>query len=137
MQLPCMPVPPSSSYRLLSFVLSLSGRMRKAPRTSCRQSCRRLCINGNGHVPYIFSLLICNCKYSKCGSLYCYIFLSVPKEIALKRSHLWFIFMTSCMIGGFTYLFYHLVNIFFHPAATVDDPAFTDTFFSSLLSNLY
>lgn len=54
------------------------------------------------------------------------------QEIALERSHLWFLFMTACMLGGFTYLFYHLVNIFFHPAAVVDDPVYTDSFFSQL-----
>lgn len=49
------------------------------------------------------------------------------QEIALERSHLWFIFMTACMIGGFTYLFYHLANIFLHPTSVIDDPVYTDT----------
>lgn len=60
------------------------------------------------------------------------------REIVLERSHLWFIFMTACMIGGFTYLFYHLTNIFLHPTSVIDDPVYTDTFclqltFESLL----
>lgn len=79
---------------------------------------------------FLFSSVIANIASAVlCIVIFFYLY---QKEIALKRSHLWFIFMTACMIGGFTYLFYHLVNIFFHPAATVDDPAFTDTFFLQL-----
>lgn len=54
------------------------------------------------------------------------------KEFALKRSHLWFIFMTACLLGGFTYLFYHLVSIFFHPTSTIDDPVYADVFLLGL-----
>lgn len=50
------------------------------------------------------------------------------REIALKRLHLWFIFMTACMLGGFSYLFYHLVNIFLHPASVIEDPVYADAF---------
>ena len=79
---------------------------------------------------FLFSSVIANIASAVlCIVIFFYLY---QKEIALKRSHLWFIFMTACMVGGFTYLFYHLVNIFFHPAATVDDPAFTDTFFLQL-----
>lgn len=50
------------------------------------------------------------------------------KEIALERSHLWFIFMTACMIGGFGFLFYHVINIFQHPFSVIEDPVYLDTF---------
>ena len=48
------------------------------------------------------------------------------KEIALKRSHLWFVFMTACLIGSFGFLFYTLTNIVLHPASTIEDPAWPD-----------
>lgn len=49
------------------------------------------------------------------------------KEIALKRSHLWFIFMTACLIGSLGFLCYHLVDIFLHPTSVVDDPVWLDS----------
>lgn len=55
------------------------------------------------------------------------------KEIALEPSHLWFIFMTACMIGGFVFLFYHLINIYLHPASIVTDPTYLDAFFFQLI----
>lgn len=59
-----------------------------------------------------------------CIVIYFYLY---QKEIALKRSHLWFIFMTACMLGGFSFLFYHLTDIFLHPASVIDEPVHTDS----------
>lgn len=42
------------------------------------------------------------------------------RQVALERSHLWFVFMTACLIGGFGYLVYHVVDIFLHPTGTID-----------------
>lgn len=50
------------------------------------------------------------------------------REFALERTHLWFIFMTACMIGGFSFLLYHLVDIVLHPAAIITDPGSQDSF---------
>lgn len=44
------------------------------------------------------------------------------REIALERSRLWFIFCTACLIGGFSYLFTHLVDIFLYPQSTAEAP---------------
>ncbi len=50
------------------------------------------------------------------------------REIALERSHLWFIFMTACTIGSFSFLFYHLIDIFLHPVAVIEEPVHSDSF---------
>ncbi|WP_102401382.1 sensor histidine kinase [Haloimpatiens massiliensis] len=42
------------------------------------------------------------------------------RQVALERSHLWFVFMTACLIGGFGYLVYHVADIFLHPTGTID-----------------
>lgn len=42
------------------------------------------------------------------------------REVALERSRLWFVFLTACLIGSFSYLFYHLVDIFLYPEATIE-----------------
>lgn len=37
------------------------------------------------------------------------------REVDLDIFRLWFIFMTACLIGGFGYLIYHVVDIFLYP----------------------
>jgi hypothetical protein len=44
------------------------------------------------------------------------------KEVDLEPSHLWFVFMTACLIGSFTYLCYHVAHIFLYPDAMYDEP---------------
>lgn len=60
-------------------------------------------------------------------------FYPYQKEIALERSHLWFIFLTACLIGSFAYLFYHLINIFLHPSSVIEDPIYLDSFLYQFL----
>lgn len=50
------------------------------------------------------------------GFLYLY-----QKEIGLPRFRLWFIFMTACVIGAFSYLVYHMADILLFPAHTIKD----------------
>lgn len=50
------------------------------------------------------------------------------REIRLKQSHLWFVFMTACMIGSFSFLFYSIADIFLHPTATIYDATHIDSF---------
>lgn len=50
-----------------------------------------------------------------CCLFYCY-----QKEIDLERSHLWFVFVTACLLGAFSYLFYHVIDIFVHPISRME-----------------
>lgn len=56
-------------------------------------------------------------------------FFLYQREFALERSHLWFIFMTACMIGGFIFLIYTLANILLNPTGHVEDPPFLNAIF--------
>ena len=37
------------------------------------------------------------------------------KAVALPRSHLWFVFMSACLLGSFAYLFYYITDILLYP----------------------
>lgn len=39
------------------------------------------------------------------------------KTVALPRSHLWFIFMSACLLGSFAYLFYYIIDILLYPTS--------------------
>ena len=41
------------------------------------------------------------------------------RTVALPRSHLWFIFMSACLLGSFAYLFYYIIDILLYPHSTV------------------
>ena len=41
------------------------------------------------------------------------------RTVALPRSHLWFIFMSACLLGSFAYLFYYITDILLYPHSTV------------------
>ena len=58
-------------------------------------------------------------------------------EIALERSHLWFIFMTACAIGSFSFLFYHLIDIFLHPATVIEESVYLDTFLFQIAFEIF
>ncbi len=42
-------------------------------------------------------------------------FLLYRREVRLPAFHLLFVFLTACVIGGFSYLVYHIVDILLHP----------------------
>lgn len=42
------------------------------------------------------------------------------REVNLDVFRLWFIFMTACLIGGFGFLVYHVVDIFLYPYGGLD-----------------
>lgn len=71
-----------------------------------------------------------NINMCLCIVIYFYLY---QREIAIERSHLWFVFMTACMVGGFVFLFHHLVDIFLHPEGVVLDPVHTDTFLLQIM----
>lgn len=54
-----------------------------------------------------------------CISVFFYLY---QKELDLKPSHLWFVFMTACLIGSFSYLCYHIADIFLHPDSMSNVP---------------
>ncbi len=62
-----------------------------------------------------------------------FFFYLYQKEVCLKRSHLWFIFMTACLVGGFSFLVYYLSDIFLHPTATIYDKIHIDSFLVKLV----
>ena len=43
------------------------------------------------------------------------------REINLEPSHLWFVFMTACLIGSFSYLCYHAADVILHPHSMYDE----------------
>ncbi len=56
-----------------------------------------------------------------------FFFYLYQKEIALKRSHLWFVFTTACLIGSFGYLYYKFIDILLHPASVIENPVYLDS----------
>lgn len=56
-----------------------------------------------------------------------FFFYLYQKEVCLKRSHLWFLFMTACLIGSFSFLSYSLADIFLHPSATINEGIHMDS----------
>lgn len=57
----------------------------------------------------LLSMLLC-----VAGFFYLY-----QKEVDLKRSHLWFIFMTACMIGGIGYVTHFIIDALLNPQGTM------------------
>lgn len=57
----------------------------------------------------ILSMLLC-----VTGFFYLY-----QREVNLKRSHLWFLFMTACMIGSFGYVCHFIIDALFDPEGTI------------------
>lgn len=56
----------------------------------------------------------------------CCFFQFYQKEVNLEQSHLWFVFITACLLGAFSYLFYHVVDVFIHPVARIESYASLD-----------
>lgn len=57
----------------------------------------------------IFSMLFC-----VTGFFYLY-----QREVDIKCSHLWFLFMTACMIGSFGYVCHFIIDALFNPKGTI------------------
>lgn len=55
------------------------------------------------------------------------------REVDVERSHLVFVFLTACLLGGFSYLAYHVADIFLNPTSTSVTPLSAEIFFIQII----